>query len=294
MSADCSCCRQPSIGLVNDQFFCHLCLATFCKPADSKASSCPRCLQRQKSVRAVCACGYAGSLQPCCPVCMYSRVEDYEAGTGEEWWTCGNCGLMGLRTQFCVRCAQERSAEVPQSEEPHCKAPVQTADLREAKKPYAEARSRDTWKCEYCEYDQNTESRCQVCGISALSPVLGLVNQLLSPQPPWNCPECNSPNLVDSTECQACQCPKDVAGPPCANCASFNRGGSQQCRRCGVSIFLPLAPIPTCPTCGGALPGNGLQCPCLAQMKPVTKSTWINVRTTVQAEGKRLLKRLFH
>lgn len=293
MAAECYCCKEPSLGSVNGQFACLLCLSTFCQPETSEAHSCPRCLQRQNQA-SICVCGYAGPLQPCCPVCLYSKVEDFVAAAEEDWWTCEKCGLVGLRTQFCIRCAQERPVieEVPKPEESQC-----SADIPVVSEAAANVQAIDMWKCTHCNFEQNTELNCQVCGSHVLSPVVNLVNELLSPpasQPTWNCPECNSANSEDFVDCPNCECPKDATGPPCANCACLNRAGIQKCRRCGVPIFLPLPPIPVCPQCGGSLPGNGQTCPCLDQLRASKRSNWVNFRTSVEAEGKKLIKRLFH
>lgn len=257
MFGECFCCRRPSIGFLNSQLACELCISTICKPDNFQARTCSICLRRQQtnsSTTTTCACGYTGLIQPCCPVCQYSRKEDYAAvlRPGDEvFWTCEICGLVGNMTQFCVRCAQEMPANnVPEASKPDDKPlnrEIIPAKPEAPVEPVEEIQAGDLWQCTTCGYEYNLENTCQRCSQPqpSQSPLVSIIDQLKAYEPTWVCQDCSSSNPESLPLCQRCSCPKDVTGPPCPLCSSLNSPNSRQCRICGNSVIRSVPSDPS-------------------------------------------------
>lgn len=258
MFRECFCCGQPSIGFLNSQLACEACISTVIKPENCQTRTCSICVRRQQTgvdrSNTSCACGYVGLIEPCCPVCLYSRKEDYIVvlrPADEVFWTCEKCGLVGNTTQFCLRCAQEMPLNsLPAASEPDDKSihreiiPVNPGVPIEP--AIEEMQAGNLWKCTTCGYEYNLENVCQRCSQpqASQSPIISLINQLKAYEPTWLCQDCSSPNPSSVPICQRCSCPKDVTGPPCPLCSSLNSPNSRQCRICGNSVISSLLEAP--------------------------------------------------
>ena len=290
----CFCCKEPSIGTIDGQFACLLCLTTFTKPENCVEKTCAKCASREG--KATCPCGYAGDIQPCCPWCQYSRLEDYMSykpnSTGS--WTCEKCGLQEIMTPFCPRCVEDLPEEFKDSEERKSGKTVTRCEPEpvECLEEIVEAGAK-IWTCVCCGYEYNNDAFCVICGREAgTSPEIDKTtpNPPPVPESTWKCQECGLDNFSSRSNCVSCDCPQIVTGPFCIACGAYNSSEFLSCRKCRAFLPQPLKP-PTCQQCGATLVDVNAPCAnCVAApAPPKKKSKWCTLRD----KGRRLVGKFF-